>query len=167
MPTKGHVEMRRKYNKENGWRYGGGRQKKVFIEHDQSYDYQVTKHSRYYEQDLRPQWNKLGFNCLNYFPSKKEYCLCGHWIRENCFIYRKRNEKTIDIRVIGNCCITLYDLSGKHCEMCDAVHQNRKDNLCNTCRKEVKDTEKRKLTHCKCGQKKKKKHPLCYYCYTH
>ena len=163
---KGHDEMRRKYNKENGWRYGGGRQKKIKIAYDYSDYYVSTKHSKYYENDLRPQWNKEGFNCINYFPKKKEYCLCGHWIKENCFIYRKRNERTIDIRVIGNCCITLFDLSGKHCKLCDSVHQNRKDNYCNNCRTEMKKQEKLK-THCKCGRKKKQiSHGLCKKCWS-
>ena len=59
-------------------------------------------------------------------------CACGHPIEENCFIRHKPTNKFI---VLGNCCIKRYiPASGRTCERCEKPHQNRKDNLCNSCR---------------------------------
>ena len=165
MSTKKGLELlRTKYNKESGWRYGGGNEKRITLE-DGSYYYISTSHSRYYEQ-LRHKWNKEGFNCRNYMPRHRYKCLCDHDIVENCFIYRKVNDKKILIRVIGNCCIKKFDLGGRHCEVCDAQHKNTKDNICNECRDDIKAKEKIKKQFCECGKKKyNPRHLYCVKCY--
>jgi len=137
MTTKEGLEkLRTKYNIQNGWKYGGGRRKKEFIHGLNDYQIVQTSHSRYFENMLRPQWVKDFGIEPDYLPTQKEKCICDHFISENCFIY-KIVGKQIKIRVIGNCCIKKFDLQGRRCQMCDAVHKNRKDNYCNECRVKV------------------------------
>jgi hypothetical protein len=135
MTTKEGLErLKLKYNRENGWKYGGGRRKRVYIHGLDEYTIEETRHSRYYENHLRPSWLEQGVAITNdYFPRHKDKCLCDHPISENCYIYKKEG-KNIKIRVIGNCCIKKFDLQGRTCEICNAVHRNRKDNYCNDCR---------------------------------
>jgi hypothetical protein len=78
---------------------------------------------------------------LNYFkliyndkklPEKKEKCICGHEIRDNCYI----TDGNI-ILILGNCCIKKFlpkDKSGRTCEKCGKPHKNRKYNICNDCK---------------------------------
>ena len=47
--TEGLKKLREKYNKANGWRYAGGKRKKVYIGIDE-YMIQTTHHSNYYER---------------------------------------------------------------------------------------------------------------------
>lgn len=128
----GLKKLREKYNKANGWRYAGGRRKRIETGINE-YITQETPHSRYYENFIRPEWMSQGFCNAWYYPTRKPRCVCEHKISEQCYIYQRRNN-TIKVRVIGNCCIRKFDLKGRHCSMCDAVHQNRSVNLCNECR---------------------------------
>ena len=133
MTTKeGLILLATKYNKENGWRYGGGARRGRY-DHDIPYIGTPTRHSRYYENFILPELVKKGIG-RGYVPKHKHNCVCGHAIKENCFIYRKVNDKKYDIRVLGNCCIKRYGLDGRHCQMCDEVHRNWSVNLCNQCR---------------------------------
>jgi hypothetical protein len=138
-------KLRKKYNTKNGWKYGGGARKTEYIHGLNYYQIVETRHSRYYENQLRPQWIKEGLNIAHdYVPKHKDKCICDHFISENCFIYKKENGN-FHIRVIGNCCIKKFDLQGRKCQMCDAVHKNRKDNYCNDCRIIVaKEKQKKK-----------------------
>ena len=117
-------------------------------------------------------------NHLNYFklyhkisedqdfslPLHADKCVCDHPIKENCYITNGKK-----IIVLGNCCIKKFAVGGKRCKICDTVHKNRKDNYCNSCRKDVAEKEKRKKQaewYCSCGDRKKNKsHPLCVSCY--
>ena len=166
MSTKEGLELlRRKYTKDNGWRYGGGARVREYIHGIHEYQIVETIHSRYYENYIRPQWIKKG-TPADYIPNHKKKCICEHDINENCFIYRIRPDNRIDVRIIGNSCIKKFDLEGRHCQLCDSVHQNRKDKYCNNCRTEIKKQEKLK-THCKCGRKKKQiSHGLCKKCWS-
>lgn len=66
-------------------------------------------------------------------PPKKDRCLCGHPISENCYIKHIPTQRLI---VVGNCCIKRYlDKSGRTCEKCNKPHKNRKNNLCESCGK--------------------------------
>ena len=80
---------------------------------------------------------------LNYFKlmfkNKKpllpheDKCVCGHPIRENCFI----TDGTRFI-VLGTCCIKKFvRYNSRTCEECGEPHRNRIVNLCNDCRKNV------------------------------
>jgi hypothetical protein len=61
-------------------------------------------------------------------PPKKDRCLCGHPISENCYIKHIPTQRLI---VVGNCCIKRYlDKSGRTCEKCNKPHRNIKNNLC-------------------------------------
>jgi hypothetical protein len=80
-------------------------------------------------------------------PDSPTYCVCRHHgLRYNCFITNGD-----DVIVIGRVCMTQFlpkqskeynDTLAKHCERCDAVHRNRKDNLCNECRLIVAEERK-------------------------
>jgi len=165
MTTKEGLErLRTKYNTENGWKYGGGRRKREYIHGLDDYTIVETSHSKYYENHLRPNWVKQGFCDYDYFPKYKSKCLCDHFIDENCFIY-KQTGKTLEIRVIGNCCIKKFGLQGRRCEVCNNVHKRSKYNICKSCEKQEKEKKRREM-YCDCGKKKKKKsHGLCRSCY--
>jgi len=67
-------------------------------------------------------------------PDVTDKCICGHPIKENCFIYNKETETFL---IMGNCCIKRFlptEHSGRTCSICEKPHRNRKDNLCNSCR---------------------------------
>lgn len=71
-------------------------------------------------------------------PPYKYECICGHDIKDNCFI-----TNGTDILVIGNCCNKRFIKNcNKTCERCTATHRNRKNNLCNNCRQHDKDAER-------------------------
>jgi len=58
-------------------------------------------------------------------------CVCNHHIKENCYI---RNDD--DILILGNCCIKKFiPMSTRTCTYCKSQHRNRKNNICNDCRK--------------------------------
>ena len=139
MSTKEGLEkMKVKYNLANGWKYGGGNRRRVWIDEDE-YILMQTEHSRYYENQLRPSWMEQGLPITNdYYPAHKTKCLCDHDISENCYIYKKDEDGNIKIRVVGNCCINRMGLQGKRCNTCDAVHKNLRagDNYCNPCRED-------------------------------
>lgn len=64
-------------------------------------------------------------------PKHEDYCLCGHDIIRNCYITNGER-----FEVIGSCCIKRFEISTDlRCNNCGAGHQNRKDNLCKSCRK--------------------------------
>jgi len=91
-------------------------------------------------------------------PEKKTNCICGHAIRENCYI---TDDKVI--LTLGNCCIKKFlskEKSGRTCEKCGLPHKNRVCNMCNECRYGK---------NCmKCGKEKNKeylKYKTCYNCY--
>ena len=67
------------------------------------------------------------------------FCVCGHRIRNARYLMHRDGIQTeIDELMIGTCCIMQFcdkEQRGKHCEKCKAKHNNRLDNLCNTCRK--------------------------------
>lgn len=91
----------------NNWKYSGG---------------DKGRHKNYW---------KLVFGKLE-LPEKEDKCVCGHKIKENCYITNKENTELI---VIGNCCIKRFmKNSGKTCEECGKPHKNRLVNKCNDCR---------------------------------
>jgi len=163
----GLEKLKLKYNRENGWKYGGGARKRVYIHGLDEYIIEETRHSRYYENQLRPSWLEEGVAIANdHVPRHKKRCLCDHHISENCFIYQKDKNDNIKIRVIGNCCIKKFDLQGRTCAICESVHRNTADNYCNSCRADIAKKKKEAEWLCGCGKKKKKKsHKQCLSCY--
>ena len=68
-------------------------------------------------------------------PPHADACVCGHHLRENCYI--TDDESFI---VVGNCCINRFiTLSARTCCVCDKPHKNRTVNRCNDCRKGMCD----------------------------
>lgn len=101
--------------------------------------------------DIVNNWYYMGGekgHHLNYFrkhypndeiPEHSNNCICGHKIKNNCFI-----TDGVFVLSIGESCINKFTpVRNKMCEMCGSRHRNRKDNICNKCRmkfkKELKD----------------------------
>tara|TARA_R110000803_G_scaffold101228_1_gene169152 strand:+ start:613 stop:1017 length:405 start_codon:yes stop_codon:yes gene_type:complete len=111
MTTKEGRALMLEYSKNNFWVYAGG--------------FGPTPRHRNY-------FNLRWPGRVNNPPKHKKKCICEHAIQENCYIF---NTETKKIKVIGNCCIDKFDLGGRTCGQCGAIHKNRKDNYCNDCRK--------------------------------
>lgn len=92
--------------------------------------------------DIKGKWKYCGGEegrHLNYFnlvcvgeetPNHEKLCICGHKIKENCYI----TDGTY-ILTLGNCCIKRFVIDNtRTCEKCGTIHRNRKDNLCINCR---------------------------------
>lgn len=82
-----------------------------------------NSHLNYYKMEYNGKYPNI--------PQSEE-CICGHQIKENCYI---TNDKIFV--VIGNCCIKKFipkDKQGRTCKMCRKSHRNRKNNYCNECR---------------------------------
>jgi len=87
-----------------------------------------------------------------WIPEFKEECVCGHKIKENCYII---NDSNI-ILTLGNCCIKKFvPKSGRTCEVCQSPHKNRIVNRCNECRVGICD---------KCDKECSRKYSLCWKC---
>lgn len=70
-------------------------------------------------------------------PPPTNHCVCGHFIKENCYIENASDPSDIKLLILGNCCIKRFlpkQVSGRTCGSCRAPHRNRKDNFCNECR---------------------------------
>ena len=99
--------------------------------------------------NLQADWKYCGGEHgrhLNYYalcckdedlPEHEDRCICGHRIRENCYI-----TDGIYILTLGNCCVQKFlPNNTRTCEKCGAGHRNRKDNLCLNCRNSFYRTE--------------------------
>jgi hypothetical protein len=99
------------------WRYCGG---------------DTGQHSNYYRL-THPDYE---------FPSHHDACVCGHPIKENCYI--TDGEQML---VLGNCCIKKFlkkENSGRTCGRCGQAHKNRLDNFCKACRKTMKEEKRQR-----------------------
>jgi hypothetical protein len=75
-------------------------------------------------------------------PMQENECLCGHPIKNNCYIVNEKNENLI---VLGNCCIKRFILkNGRTCERCEQPHKTRKNNYCKSCNLTIKQEEQEK-----------------------
>jgi hypothetical protein len=84
---------------------------------------------------------------MNTKPEKKRYCLCDHFIKDNCYLSKDFDIDTI--LIVGNCCIKKFiDKSSRTCEHCNAPHKNRSLNYCNTCKEYVKRGYTEKCLSC-------------------
>ena len=91
-------------------------------------------------------------------PELVEECLCGHAIKENCYITKDFDISTL--LILGNCCIKKFiDKSTRTCEICYKPHRNRSHNFCNDCKKEYL-----KCVGCKKYKKMRKDDRVCYEC---
>ena len=130
------------YNKIYEWSYAGGN-------YESLENYFLVLH------------NSIGFQR----PKHKHKCICGNPIEKQAYI-----RKNLEGLVIGSCCIKKFIPTGmsRTCEKCKRIHQNRKDNLCNSCRncvkkciqcKEILTNDKFKMCFT-CNSKIKKHHCL-------
>ena len=94
-------------------------------------------------EDLKENWKYCGGDRgrhLNYYkvvcpgegpPENEERCICGHRIKENCYITDGHF-----ILTLGNCCVRRFlAKTTRSCEECGCPHRNRKDNRCKKCRR--------------------------------
>jgi hypothetical protein len=100
------------------WHYCGGRK---FTTSDDGFEC----HEKYYRLCC-PQKE---------FLEQIQWCVCGHAIINNGYIYNENREWDSIIR-IGSCCIKQFMSNGmrRTCETCNLIHQNRLVNKCNICR---------------------------------
>ena len=100
---------------------------------------------------------KLVFGDIDYPPYNSE-CICGHEIKQNCYISKKSNDQFDfnTIVILGNCCIKKFEINGRTCENCNAKHKNRKTNYCNDC--------KERCIYCGNTKNKKKSEAICDNC---
>jgi hypothetical protein len=69
-------------------------------------------------------------------------CICGHWIKEHCYIITHTNQ----ILALGNCCIEKFITKHKKlCDICERPHKNRITNKCKECKKEILDELKQSI----------------------
>jgi len=78
------------------------------------------------------------------FPAIVNTCVCEQSLMHNCYIRKDINSPIGEILIIGSCCIKRFIDSGKvrKCEKCAADHNNRSNNLCNSCRSQQRSLEK-------------------------
>ena len=89
--------------------------------------------------------------CNDNLPEWTNECVCGHSIKENCYVTDGEN-----LLILGNCCIKKFiPKSSRTCEKCNEPHKNRTVNRCNKCRKGVCD---------KCNNTCNEKYKKCYNC---
>jgi hypothetical protein len=111
------------------------------------------------------KWKYCGGNMnrhYNYFkicfknndlPDKVHECVCGHHIKENCYI-----TDGVEILVLGNCCIKRFvPKNSRTCQVCGEPHKNRVVNRCNDCRKGICD---------KCDKRCSESYKTCYNCFS-
>ena len=68
-------------------------------------------------------------------PEHATKCICGQEIKENCYISGIIGDEEI-IVIMGNNCIKRFvPKCSRTCKKCGEIHKNRKDNLCNKCRR--------------------------------
>jgi hypothetical protein len=128
---KGLQDYNLSLNDIKGWKYVGGNK---------------GRHLNYFKLIF-------GENSIDEMPIVEEYCVCGHKIKENCYI-----SKGDQLLVLGNCCIKKFiPKSSRTCELCEHPHKNRKVNRCNDCRRGVCD---------ECGTRCNENYKTCYNCYT-
>lgn len=96
---------------------------------------QLCKNDKFLNDSLNLDFNFEGLT----------YCVCGHKIKELCFIIKKSDDLLFDnFIIIGNCCVRHWN-GGKKlkkcCSICRNTHRNSKNNLCGSCRvvKKLKD----------------------------
>ena len=78
-------------------------------------------------------------------------CVCGVHIEENCYI--RKSSRALDsavggpdLLILGNCCIKRFvPTCGRNCRDCGAAHNNRKVDLCNACRTDLREKKPRPL----------------------
>jgi len=105
----------------------------------------LNKYELNYE-DIKNNWYYIGGESgqhLNYFkrnykndilPDHNGNCICGHKIKNNCFI--SDGEFVLSI---GESCINKFiPKNEKICSTCGIRHRNRKDNNCVKCRKKFR-----------------------------
>ena len=94
---------------EQGWKYAGG---------------DKGRHARYWALSTRGHRVQP--------PAKQRACVCGHHIKENCYIAPPDFKRVL---VLGNCCIRKFiPKSTRTCGDCGAAHRNRVVNRCARCR---------------------------------
>lgn len=98
---------------------------------DLGYDYNYIKTWEYCggNKGGRSKWFDVYFRHQKNQLDETEKCICGHKIKENCYI-----TNGIDILILGNCCIKRFiPKNSKTCEKCGIPHKRRIVNRCDDC----------------------------------
>ncbi len=76
-------------------------------------------------------------------PEHDKFCLCGHHIKHNCWI-----SNGTDVLTVGESCINrFFKKTIKCCDVCKVAHRNRRDNVCNACRKRITFNDVKTIIH--------------------
>jgi hypothetical protein len=119
------------------------------------------------DRDAHYKYYELLYNTNKLHPHK-DHCICGHFIKRNCYI-----SKGNQILTLGICCIKRFipkEKQGRTCECCGCSHRNTKNNLCNKCREYIEKSIRHlnnKIVHIcvECGiDIDNFKYPYCSYC---
>jgi hypothetical protein len=129
----------------------------------------LKKHSLTVEKVQEEGWKYCGGSSrqkMRYFrklfpekpiPKQTSTCVCGHPIKENCYITNNKS-----IITVGNCCVFGFipepeGKSKKTCSECFSPHTNRNVDRCNDCRAGKCD---------KCDYPCPEKYTICFACKT-
>ena len=104
------------------------------------------------------------------YGAREDYCLCGLRISINsCYIYNKEDDDWI---IMGNCCIHRFlpkGSAGRTCGKCGNSHRNRKNNICHSCRDDLKYSNSPYCCEKNCRNVAKKfngvRKERCYNCF--
>ena len=125
-----HPELVDVYTRDNNWCYFGG-----------------GKHRTHYQKNpRRHHYNYFMLAWRDHFRYQpyiaiQERCVCNTKIQQQCYIIQRDTKEVI---IVGNCCIEKFQLKGRTCGICHAIHRNTSDNYCNDCRIKNKAEEKEK-----------------------
>jgi len=125
------------------YRYMGGA---LYYKNNTHYNYLLQLINDYPELKKSVNFDDINDDSYNFFK-----CICGHNIKQRCFIIKKDKPLTFDNFItIGNCCINVFynAINGKNkreCSDCGAFHRNSKNNFCKDCRNFKNSVEKIKI----------------------
>jgi len=107
----------------------------------------------YNESNLTP-WNQWVRYCETKLPplnpakaprkKRKDKCICDQSIEYNCWIAKKLDNGSLQVKVVGSHCIDKFVIDRRRCQDCDTPHKNIKFDLCKKC----ENKRKSKPTHC-------------------
>lgn len=90
-------------------------------------------YSKYFTTYFKIYFTPILFNKIKLRLLYSDKCICGKFIKINCFIYSKSEDILL---IIGSCCNKNFNSNSnkKFCFKCNNEHKNKKNNLCNNCR---------------------------------
>lgn len=104
----------------------------------------VGSHFNNFKKVIKILYPNLKLNDISCYYSHIEHCICGHKIKQKCFIALKNKPIIIEnLIILGNCCINIFypNKVKKTCIKCKKLHK-RKVSICLQCQSEVNNLKK-------------------------